>query len=158
MTDRAPTSERLAALVRAGEGQHVEFKSSLRQLGRALEALCGMLNANGGEAVVVFGVGPDGKVVGVDPANLESTRRGLVRAVANNVRPALRAEVAVVRLDGSALVTLSAARSPEVPLYECDGQAYIRVGSETLRMTPFERVALTARRGPAQAPRDAGSQ
>ncbi len=146
--DRPATNERLLELIRAGEGQRVEFKSSLRQLGRALEALCGMLNAGDGEAVVVFGVGPDGQVVGIDPANLESTRRSLVRAVDNNIRPALRAEVEVARLDGRALVTLSAARPRGVALYECGGQTYIRVGSATLRMSPFERAALTARRGP----------
>ena len=147
MIDSPETSERLVALIRGGEGQRVEFKRSLRQLRRALEALCGMLNANGGEALVVFGVGPDGQVVGIEPANLESARRSLRRAVDNNIRPTLRAEVNLADLDGSTLVVLSATRPPDVPLYECAGQAWIRVGSQTLRMNAFERIALAKRHG-----------
>jgi len=145
-TDPSANDERLRELIRGGEGQHVEFKRSPRQLGRALEALCGMLNA-GGEALVVFGIGPEEQVVGIDPANLESTRRSLVRAVANNISPSVRPELAVVRLDGQAVVTLSATRRDGVSFYECRGQAYVRVGAETLRMSPFERAALTTRRG-----------
>ncbi len=148
MTDGPATSERLPALISGGEGQRVEFKRSLRQLSRALKALCGMLNANGGEALVVFGIGPDGQVVGIDPANLESARRSLSQAVRNNIRPALRPRLEVAHLDGRTLVALSATRPRDVPVYECDGRAYIRVGSQTLRMSPFERLALTALRGP----------
>ena len=146
MTDMLSQTDDLAGLIGSGEGQKIELKRSLRQLNRALVALTGMLNANGGEATLVFGVEPDGTVVGIDPANLASARRSLSRAVRNNIRPALHARVEVGHLDGKALLVLHARRPPGVPLYECQGLAYIRVGAETLRMTAFERHALIERR------------
>jgi len=146
MTDVHERTGDLAGLIRSGEGQKVELKRSLRQLNRALIALCGMLNANGGEASVVFGVEPDGTIVGIDPANLASARRSLSRAVQNNVTPTLRPRLEVGELDGKMLLMLHARRPDGVSLYECHGQAYIRVGSETLRMSAFERHALTDRR------------
>ena len=146
MTDVLERTGDLAGLIRSGEGQKVELKRSLRQLNRALVALCGMLNANGGEASVVFGVEPDGTVVGIDPANLDSAQRSLSRAVQNNIAPTLRPRLEVRELEGETLLVLHARRPHGVPLYECQGQAYIRVGSETLRMSAFERHALTDRR------------
>lgn len=146
MTDVLSQTGGLAGLIRCGEGQKLELKRSLRQLNRALVALCGMLNANGGEATIVFGVEPDGRVVGIDPANLASARRSLSRAIQNNMEPRLRPRLEVSRLDGKTLLVLHAKRPPSVPLYECHGRTYIRVGSQTLRMSAFERAALTERR------------
>ncbi|HMK93429.1 MAG TPA: ATP-binding protein [Thermoleophilia bacterium] len=137
----------LGDIIRAGEGQGVEFKRSLGQRDRALKALCGMLNANGGEALVIFGVEPDGAVAGVDSRSLDAAKRSLSRAIQINVRPALRPELEVARLDGRILLVLHATRPEGVALYECRGRAYIRLGSETLRMSHFEREALTRRRG-----------
>ena len=145
-------SEQFVDLIRGGEGQTVEFKRSLGQRDRALEALCGMLNSNGGEAIVIFGIEPDGTVAGIEPGNLDSARRSLSRSIQNNVEPTLRPELSVADLDGKKVLRLSAARPRQVPLYECKGRAYIRVGSETLRMSLAEREALTRRRGRASHP------
>jgi predicted HTH transcriptional regulator len=145
-------SDHIVELIRAGEGQTVEFKRSLGQRGRALEALCGMLNANGGKALVIFGVGPDGEVCGIEAGNLDSAQRSLSRSIDNNIEPVLRPELSVADLDGKKLVLLSAARPRDVACYECKGRAYIRVGSETLRMSLAERQALTRRRSRASHP------
>jgi ATP-dependent DNA helicase RecG len=142
-------SDRLSDLIRRGEGQTVEFKRSLGQRGRALEALCGMLNANGGEAILLFGVEPDGDVLGIDAGNLDSAQRSLSRSIQNNIEPALHPELQVAELDGKKILALHATRPHDVPLYECKGRAYIRVGAETLRMSLSEREALTRRRGRA---------
>ena len=146
MADVADVIDRLADVIGAGEGQGVEFKRSLGQRDRALKALCGMLNANGGEALVIFGVGPDGAVAGLDLRSLDAAKRSLSRAIQVNTEPVLRFELEVARLDDKTLLVLHATRPRDIPLYECRGRAYIRVGSETLRMSHFEREALLGRR------------
>jgi ATP-dependent DNA helicase RecG len=52
----------LVNLVEQGESATVEFKKSTGQRTEAAKTLCGMANTNGG--TVLFGVTPEGKVVG----------------------------------------------------------------------------------------------
>jgi len=145
-------SDPLSDLIRRGEGQTVEFKRSLGQRDRALEALCGMLNTNGGEATVLFGVEPDGDVRGIDPGNIDSHQRSLSRSIQNNIEPTLRPELQIAELEGKKILALHATRPRDVPLYEFRGRAFIRIGSETLRMSLSEREALVKRRRRAAHP------
>ena len=50
------------------ETEFVEFKNSISQLPRAIEALSAMLNKHG-EGKVYFGVNDNGKVIGVELGN-----------------------------------------------------------------------------------------
>jgi ATP-dependent DNA helicase RecG len=54
----------LAALLKKGEGQMVEFKRSTAELQGAMQSLCAFLNGSGGN--VIIGVGPDGRLIGQD--------------------------------------------------------------------------------------------
>ncbi len=54
--------EEVTAWAAEGESETQEFKVTTSEQYEALKALCGMLNGRGGR--VLFGVTPDGKVVG----------------------------------------------------------------------------------------------
>ena len=56
------TPEHLAALVAAHESETLEFKSTTGERREAARTVCAMLNQRGG--YVVFGVTPNGEVVG----------------------------------------------------------------------------------------------
>ncbi|MBI5369258.1 MAG: ATP-binding protein [Planctomycetes bacterium] len=78
------TPERLRRLLASGEGPTLEFKRSTGELREAMEALCGMLNAQG-RGRVVFGVSDQGKVTGQTVA--ESTQRDIAGA-SRRIEPA----------------------------------------------------------------------
>lgn len=59
-------------IIQAGETQSVEFKKSLSQMKEGCKALCGMLNAEVGAGMVLFGISPENDVVGIR-GNLDST-------------------------------------------------------------------------------------
>ena len=54
--------KQLAALIKKGEGQTLEFKRSTAELRGAMHSLCAFLNGSGG--TVIIGVGPDGRLIG----------------------------------------------------------------------------------------------
>jgi ATP-dependent DNA helicase RecG len=58
----------LQTLVAQGESETLELKRSTAELRRAGETLCAFLNGEGGK--VLIGVGPDGRLVGQDVADI----------------------------------------------------------------------------------------
>jgi len=54
--------EEIEQIAQDGESETIELKKSTAQLRRAAETLCGMLNGNGGQALI--GVTPEGRIVG----------------------------------------------------------------------------------------------
>ncbi len=54
--------------IRSGESETLELKRSTAQLTRAGETLCAFLNGEGGQ--VLFGVAPDGKIIGQQVADI----------------------------------------------------------------------------------------
>jgi ATP-dependent DNA helicase RecG len=72
------TLAELHNLILAGESQTLEFKQTTGQRSRAMETLCAMLNGEGGR--VVFGVTPEGKLVG------QAIGENTIEQVANEIR------------------------------------------------------------------------
>ena len=58
------TLAQIETLVRGGESETLEFKRTTGERRSAVQTLCGMLNHRGGR--VLFGVEPDGRIVGPD--------------------------------------------------------------------------------------------
>jgi len=125
--------EAIRDLVAGGESDTVEFKRSTGQLSRAGETLCGFLNGTGGWAL--FGVSPDGDVVGQDVA--DGTLRDLANMTARLEPPA---KVAISRVSvgsGREVLALHVEAGIGGP-YCFDGRPYQRVSATTSRM-PRER-------------------
>ena len=123
--------KRLAA---AGESETVEFKKSTAQLRPAAEALCGFLNANGGQ--VLFGVSSSGGIEGQEIA--DSTLRDIA-ATLHKFEPPGHISIDRVPLpSGREILALSAAMAHDARPFAFNGRPYQRVGSTTTLM-PQER-------------------
>lgn len=136
----------LSDLLSRGEGQTTEFKQSLSLRDEGLEALCGMVNSDAAEGTVLFGIAPNGGVVGVEDGNLDTAQRSLSQAIRSNFDPPLTPEIWVEAINGESVVGVKANRSPTVPYHEYKGRAYIRQGSETRLLTHAQKDGLRRNR------------
>jgi len=129
-----------------GESQVLEFKRSLSMRDAGIESLCGMVNTADGYGSVVFGVGPDGKVVGVEHGDLDKAQRSIAQSIKGNVEPPLNPTIIVEDVSGKPIIILSAKRAKDVPFHEFSGRAFIREGTTTRRLTLEEKASFSRRR------------
>lgn len=133
-------------LKRLAEDQAVEFKKSLQLQDEALRALCGMVNADRATGVIIFGVGPRGDIVGVEPGDLDTAQRSLNQRIGQKFDPRLIVQMETAECEGKRLLILHATRLKAVPYHEYDGRAYIREGSETRMLSLDEKRRVTRQR------------
>ena len=131
---------------KVGETQATEFKKSLQRQREALQALCGMLNSQSARGEVLFGVSPDGTVVGVDEGNLDSVQKKLAQKVRDGFEPRVTCSIEILEDDGKTLVSLKARRAAGIPYHEYRGRAYIREGSTTRILSYSDKQQLAKRR------------
>jgi ATP-dependent DNA helicase RecG len=131
------TRDDVAALVKRGEGEVLEFKRSTGELREAMQTLCAFLKGSGG--TVLFGVRPEGTLEGQDVS--DKTIREIAQAF-ERFEPPVNAHVKRVPADKSkeGLAISVEGASDSVP-YTFEGRPYERVGSTTRRM-PQERYEL----------------
>ncbi len=127
-------------LVAKGESESLELKRSTGEVREGMESLCAFLNNRGGN--VVFGVAPDGRVLG--QAVADGTLHDVTSAV-RNIEPAPDVEVARLAVGGGLGVVVVRVRSNERGPYTYDGRGFVRVGNTTRRMKreEFEHLVLT---------------
>lgn len=116
--------EKIGAWAASGESETLEFKSTTGQRREAARTLCAMLNHRGGR--VLFGVGPDGRVIGqlVGDHTIEEVAQEL-REIDPPVFPTIdRVDVG----DGRKVLVVSVSTGPNRP-YSYRGQSYRRVGN-----------------------------
>jgi len=122
--------EEIEQIAQDGESETIELKKSTAQLRRAAETLCGMLNGNGGQALI--GVTPEGHIVGQEIS--DKTLRELADILQKFEPPAPIGQIRVGIGGGKEVLVLSAAPNPESRPYAFDGRPYQRVGSTTSTM------------------------
>ena len=121
------------------ESETVEFKKSTGELKQACVSLAAMLNKTG-EAVVYFGVNPDGEVVGqeVSEATLRRVSRGIFEAIEPQVYPT----VEVVDMAGKTVICAQVTGG-DGP-YSAHGKYYLRTADEDRMVTPPQLRTLFA--------------
>jgi len=133
------TPEQIAAWADAGESETLELKRSTGQRREAARAVCAMLNHRGGR--VLFGVDPDGRVVG------QQVGDSIVEDVAQELReidPPAFPNIDRVPLErGREVLVITVPSGPSRP-YSYRGQAYRRVGNTNQAMSrgEYNRVLL----------------
>ena len=136
------TLDELLALVRGGETELLEFKRSTGERREGMSSLCAMLNHRGGK--VVFGVAPDGKVVGqqVSDHTIEELAQDIGR-----IEPPVFPTIDRLSLDNGDLQVLvvSANAGPARP-YTYKGQAYRRIGNTTVALSRDEYNRMVVER------------
>ena len=125
--------ERIAALAASGESETLEFKETTGTRREAAMTVCAFLNQGGG--LVLFGVTPDGAVVGqqVSERTIEE-----LSAELRQIDPPAFPTVERVPVDGGReVIVVSTAQGASRP-YSYRGTAYRRVGNTTLAMSADE--------------------
>ena len=129
----ALTSKEIAALAASGESETLEFKTTTGTRREAAATVCAMLNQRGG--YVLFGIAPDGRVVGqrVSERTVEQ-----VSAEIQRIEPPAFPEIGRIRVSGD-LEVIAVRVNPGVsPPYQYRGASYLRVGNTTQTMSAEE--------------------
>lgn len=124
------------------ETQDIELKQSLAQRRDGLEALNSMINAEPARGVVIFGIGPNRSVVGVEPGDLDQAQRSLAQHIQATFDPPIQPVIELLECEGKHLITISASRHRGIPYHEYDGRAFIREGSVSRQLTLTEKQQL----------------
>lgn len=135
------TPAELAALVRLGESEQLEFKRSSGQRTEAARSVCAMLNHRGGR--VLIGVEPDGSIIGqaVSDRTLEEIA-GELRAIDPPVVP----RIVRVPVAGEREVVVVEVGPGRTRPYSFRGSAFVRVGNTNRTLSADEYNALLMER------------
>ena len=125
--------ERIVGMAAAGESETLEFKSTTGARREAARTICAMLNQDGGH--VLFGVLPDGKVVGQHVS--ERTIEQVTAELARIDPPAFPAIEGTRVHEAREMVAISVSRGQAGP-FMYRGSAYRRVGNTTVEMRADE--------------------
>jgi len=115
------------------EDEFYEFKTSLAELDKGIEAVAAMLNKHG-KADVYFGVSNDGEAIGLKGQIGPETIKKVEMRIAEILKPAIAPSVIREDYDGKRVIHVSAKgnRKP----YSSSGDYRIRVGSSNKKIDP----------------------
>jgi len=113
------------------ESETVELKASLAELDVSLVDVCALLNHRGGN--LYFGVRPNGQVIGLTVA--DSTLLKVSQKIRQKLKPEIIPEIRERREEGKSIIEVIISEGTHKP-YFVDGVAYIRSGSESVKMPP----------------------
>src|SRR3989304_2474961 len=88
--------KKLKALIKRGESEVLEFKSSTGSISSGMQTLCAFLNSNHG-GTVVFGVKDNGQLVGQEVT--DKTRKEIAGEL-NKIEPHAKLDAKYVRIAG----------------------------------------------------------
>lgn len=130
--------EQIRGLVAQGESEVLELKKSTAESEKACRTICAMANGNGGN--VLFGVTPQGKIIGqtIGAQTLEQLAQTL-----SHFEPPLFPEIARIKIDGDnkEVIAVKVLRTPRMPC-TYRGNAYKRVANTTIIMPRDEYQRL----------------
>lgn len=128
----------LKALVKRGESEQLEFKTSTASITSGMQTVCAFLNGTSG-GTVIFGVKDNSDIVG--QAITDKTRKEIAVEL-SKIEPLSKIDVNYITISDDrqaiALLVNPGERAP----YTYDGRAFIRNQSTTLRMTKEEYIYL----------------
>ena len=133
MLEHRERHDQVSALAASGESERLEFKATTGTRREAAMSVCAFLNQGGGQ--VLFGVTPDGTVVGqqVSERTIEE-----LSAELRQIDPPAFPTVERVPVDsGREVIVVSTGQGASRP-YAYRGAAYRRVGNTTLAMSADE--------------------
>jgi ATP-dependent DNA helicase RecG len=137
------TPDDVAALAAGGESETVEFKETTGQRQEAARTLSAMLNGQGG--VVLFGVRPNGNVVGQQVA--DRTLEDVTQAC-REIHPVLPPSIERVVVpdgDGREVLAVTVPSGNSKP-YAYKGNYYVRSGAATVDMPDEVQLSLVLER------------
>ena len=123
--------EQIQKLLSLGEGQRVEFKSTIKNVDALGRVICGLLNTSGG--YLICGVKDQGTVLGID-ASAEIVA-ALEKQLHDGLAPKALVELAVETLEDKPILVIEVPAGQDVP-YAFRNTIYIRSGESTQPADP----------------------
>lgn len=127
----------IAQLLKRGESETLEFRSSAAGLETLAKSVCAMLNQQGG--VILWGVDDSGDPVGVVDA--ETRAQGLNQFIAQSLSPPPLFSASVRESSGRQLIVIDVPQGADKP-YSVNREIWVRLGESTLRATAEESAHL----------------
>lgn len=124
------TEQELQNLINQGEGQTLEFKSSLTLRQEIGETVSAFANTAGG--IILIGVSDKGKVVGVEIGR--KTLEDLANWVKENTDPRIYPDVKIQEANQKSLIVVAVRENAEKPVFFKD-RAFQRVGKTNQRIS-----------------------
>lgn len=128
----------LKSLIKHGESNLLEFKSSTGSLSNAMQTVCAFLNSDQG-GTVVFGVKDDGTIIG-QPVS-DKTKKD-IGVELSKIEPFAKIDIAYVPISTDRKVIVFIVEPGDKSPYSYDGRSYIRQQSTTTRMSKEEYTYL----------------
>lgn len=132
----------LSALVKKGESENLEFKTSTAEMRAVFETICAFLNTAGG--TVLIGVKDDGRIIGQDVS--PGTRKEIAREI-KKIEPAVALDVDYIKINETKSVIAIVAKECSHAPYTYDGRAFYRHADDTSRMPQHRYEQLIIKRG-----------
>ncbi len=116
---------KIRSIIAQGEGLKIEFKAAQSGLPKNIyETICAFSNSQGGE--ILLGVDDNGKVLGVNRANVSRMLKDFANTInnANQFRPPLYLSVEQIEFDGKLVLYILVPTSSDV--HFCNHKIYVR--------------------------------
>ena len=134
----------LKALVKKGESDVLEFKTSTGSIDGAMKTMCAFLNSEHG-GTVVFGVRDNGELIGQEIS--DKTKKDIAGEL-NKIEPHAKIDVQYVRVVGDRHAIVMQANLGDKAPYTYDGRPFTRNQSTTMRMSKEEYLYLHNQNNP----------
>ncbi len=128
----------LKTLIKHGETEKVEFKTSTGSLSSGMQTVCAFLNSETGGSVI-FGITDSGKLVGQQVT--DKTRKEIATEL-NKLEPFTKVAIEYVAVEDNRLVIVMDVEPGDKAPYTYDGRAYMRNQTTTSRMSKEEYIYL----------------
>ncbi len=115
------------------ETETIELKKSLANLDSSLKTVCAFLNHKGGK--IYFGIDNGGNVIG-QPATDKNLSK-VSQKIRAKIKPEIVPEIEEVEIDKKPVIKV-AVENYDDSLHYCNGIAYTRCGTETVKIPPDE--------------------
>lgn len=134
----------LKALVKNGESEKLEFKTSTGNISAGMQTICAFLNSKYG-GVLIFGVKDNGQIIG--QAVTDKTHKDIALEL-NKIEPYVKIDIEYIKVaDNSQVIVLLVHPSDKAP-YTYDGRPFIRNQSTTMKMPKDEYISLYNQNNP----------
>jgi ATP-dependent DNA helicase RecG len=137
------SEKELFELIKKGESDRAEFKSSLADINEIVEDVSGFSNSKGGK--ILIGISNSGKILGIEIG--KDTVERLTNKIVSNTEPRVYPSITVTEIDKKKVIVIEVQEAEEKPVLAF-GRGFKRVGKSTVRMSKeeIERMILEGKK------------
>ena len=132
------TNEEIVERIAQGEDSRTQFKLGPVGVAKLAAELAAFSNAGGG--VILFGVGDEGEVVGLDATAKKLLNDELSNAANDNVRPSVYPQTEYHTIEGKQILCVAVAEGVSKPYADKSGNYWMKSGPDKRRITAREEL------------------